>query len=74
MQDFYSPRRKYKRKDAGPEDEKTRVRITLLEYGDKGMNLAATNQKSSSASKSLPDDVAALVDDAESDAATNGMV
>lgn len=36
VQDFYSPRRKYKRKDAGQEDEKTRVRVTLLEYGNKG--------------------------------------
>lgn len=36
VQDFYSPRRKYKRKDAGQDDEKTRVRVTLLEYGNKG--------------------------------------
>lgn len=34
---MYGPRRQYKRKDAGPDDEKTRVRITLLEYGNKGL-------------------------------------
>lgn len=36
VQTIYRPYRKYKRKDAGPEDEQTRVRITLLEYGNKG--------------------------------------
>ncbi|KAJ6641762.1 Coiled-coil domain-containing protein 93, partial [Pseudolycoriella hygida] len=30
-----SLKRQYKRKEAGPDDEKTRVRITLLEYGNK---------------------------------------
>lgn len=41
--EFYSPRRIYKRKDAGPEDEKTRVRITLLEYGNKGKAVPSTS-------------------------------
>lgn len=36
IQTIYRPHRKYKRKDAGPEDEQTRIRITLLEYGNKG--------------------------------------
>ncbi|XP_055378324.1 coiled-coil domain-containing protein 93 [Condylostylus longicornis] len=36
IQEIYSPKRQYKRKEAGNEDEKTRVRITLLEYGNKG--------------------------------------
>lgn len=36
IQNIYRPHRKYKRKDAGPEDEQTRIRITLLEYGNKG--------------------------------------
>lgn len=35
--DLYGPRRQYKRKDAGPDDEKTRVQITLLEYGNNGL-------------------------------------
>lgn len=46
VQDFYSPRRKYKRKDAGQEDEKTRVRVTLLEYGNKGTTHLATASRS----------------------------
>lgn len=36
-QHLYGPRRQYKRKDTGPDDEKTRVRITLLEYGNNGL-------------------------------------
>lgn len=32
-QELYNPVRAYQRKDAGNEDEKTRVRMTLLEYG-----------------------------------------
>lgn len=32
-----APKRQYKRKEAGPDDEKTRVRITLLEYGNKSL-------------------------------------
>lgn len=39
VQTIYRPYRKYKRKDAGPEDEQTRVRITLLEYGNKGKDI-----------------------------------
>lgn len=36
FQTAFGPRRQYKRKDAGPDDEKTRVRMTLLEYGNHG--------------------------------------
>lgn len=57
MQDFYRPRRKYKRKDAGAEDEKTRVRITLLEYGDKGNQTSLGNNKSSGGSKPTSEDI-----------------
>lgn len=59
VQDFYSPRRKYKRKDAGQEDEKTRVRVTLLEYGNKGK----TQMASATGSKATP--TAATKTDAE---------
>lgn len=37
VQQQYGPRRQYKRRDAGPDDERTRVRITLLEYGNCGL-------------------------------------
>lgn len=37
LREKYAPHRQYKRKEPGNEDEKTRVRITLLEYGDKGL-------------------------------------
>lgn len=42
VHDIYCPRRKYKRKDSGAEDEKTRVRITLLEYGNKGLPMVSS--------------------------------
>lgn len=51
VQDFYSPRRKYKRKDAGQEDEKTRVRVTLLEYGNKGKSQLASATGSKATTK-----------------------
>lgn len=35
FKELYSPCRQYKRKEAGNEDERTRVRVTLLEYGNK---------------------------------------
>jgi CCDC93, coiled-coil domain len=41
VQDTFAPKRQFKRKDAGPDDEKTRVRITLLEYGNRGSDLMA---------------------------------
>lgn len=37
VQQQYGPRRQYKRRDAGPDDERTRVRVTLLEYGNNGL-------------------------------------
>lgn len=44
-QNIYQPIRKYKRKDAGPDDEQTRVRITLLEYGNKGKDILPQHLK-----------------------------
>lgn len=52
IQNIYRPHRKYKRKDAGPEDEQTRVRITLLEYGNKGKDLLPQHLKTDSGTKS----------------------
>lgn len=49
MQNVYRPHRRYKRRDAGPEDEQTRVRITLLEYGNKGKTILPVHLKSDSA-------------------------
>lgn len=48
IQNLYAPRREFKKKaSAGSsEDELTRVRITLLEFGDKGRLLATNRQKS----------------------------
>lgn len=45
IQNIYRPHRKYKRKDAGPDDEHTRVRITLLEYGNKGKDILPQHLK-----------------------------
>lgn len=45
IQNMYRPHRKYKRKDAGPEDELTRIRITLLEYGNKGKDILPQHLK-----------------------------
>lgn len=45
IQNIYRPHRKYKRKDAGPEDEQTRIRITLLEYGNKGKDILPQHLK-----------------------------
>uniref|UniRef100_A0A6B2E8B7 Coiled-coil domain-containing protein 93 n=1 Tax=Phlebotomus kandelakii TaxID=1109342 RepID=A0A6B2E8B7_9DIPT len=55
IQNLYAPRREFKKKAtaAGSEDELTRVRITLLEFGDKGRLLA--RQKSTE--KSLSEDI-----------------
>lgn len=46
IQNIYRPHRKYKRKDAGPDDEQTRIRITLLEYGNKGNYILPMHLKS----------------------------
>lgn len=51
IQNIYRPHRKYKRKDAGPEDEQTRVRITLLEYGNKGKDILPQHLKTDSGVK-----------------------
>lgn len=52
IQNRYRPHRKYKRKDAGPDDEHTRIRITLLEYGNKGKTILPTHLKSDAGIKS----------------------
>lgn len=57
-QDLYGPRRQYKRKDAGPDDEKTRVRITLLEYGNNGLFAPKLTASVGNASKKPTDGVA----------------
>lgn len=57
----YGPKRQYKRKDVGQEDEKMRVRITLLEYGDKG--LISLSGKSQSSLKGPKDNDEIIVDD-----------
>lgn len=55
VQHVYGPRRQYKRKDAVAGDERTRVRITLLEYGNKGLfapKLSASTPTTAGASSS----------------------
>ncbi|XP_055841455.1 coiled-coil domain-containing protein 93 isoform X2 [Episyrphus balteatus] len=71
IQDMYSPHRQYKRKETGNEDEKTRVRITLLEYGNKGAypgltpnkNASQKSDDSQSAGTELDDNVVEREDD-----------
>ncbi|XP_067634295.1 coiled-coil domain-containing protein 93 isoform X2 [Eurosta solidaginis] len=43
IQELYNPSRIYQRKDTGSEDEKTRVRMTLLEYGNTVAASASAN-------------------------------
>lgn len=45
VQNIYRPHRKYKRKDVGSEDEHTRIRVTLLEYGNKGKDILPQHLK-----------------------------
>ncbi|XP_055698550.1 coiled-coil domain-containing protein 93 isoform X2 [Phlebotomus papatasi] len=54
IQNLYAPRREFKKKSSAgsSEDELTRVRITLLEFGDKGRLLATNRQKSTEKSLS----------------------
>uniref|UniRef100_A0A0K8U9S3 Coiled-coil domain-containing protein 93 n=1 Tax=Bactrocera latifrons TaxID=174628 RepID=A0A0K8U9S3_BACLA len=52
IQELYNPVRAYQRKDAGNEDEKTRVRMTLLEYGCAAAP-SATNETRSGANDEL---------------------
>lgn len=59
-----APKRQYKRKEAGPDDEKTRVRITLLEYGNKsliGPSFGVTAMKKSDSDAVVEDELAAEV-------------
>uniref|UniRef100_A0A1B0CP69 Coiled-coil domain-containing protein 93 n=1 Tax=Lutzomyia longipalpis TaxID=7200 RepID=A0A1B0CP69_LUTLO len=48
IQNLYAPRREFKKKapSGSSEDELTKVRITLLEFGDKGRLLAPNRQRS----------------------------
>lgn len=59
-----APKRQYKRKEAGPDDEKTRVRITLLEYGNKsliGPSFGITAVKKSENEVDIEDELVAEV-------------
>lgn len=59
-----APKRQYKRKEAGPDDEKTRVRITLLEYGNKsliGPSFGVAATKKSESEVVVDDELAAEV-------------
>lgn len=60
MQHIYGPRRQYKRTNAAPDDEETRARITLLEYGTRGVFVpnpgAATPTKEKTADLMIEDD------------------
>lgn len=59
-----APKRQYKRKEAGPDDEKTRVRITLLEYGNKsliGPSFGVSAIKKSESDVVVEDELAAEV-------------
>ncbi|KAG4076761.1 hypothetical protein HA402_009107 [Bradysia odoriphaga] len=63
-----APKRQYKRKEAGPDDEKTRVRITLLEYGNKsliGPSFGVTALKKSESDAVVEDEFAAEIDVAQ---------
>lgn len=61
VQNIYRPYRKYKRKDAGPEDEQTRVRITLLEYGNKGKDILPHHLKADIGVKTVSSNSSAKV-------------
>ncbi|XP_055919878.1 coiled-coil domain-containing protein 93 isoform X2 [Eupeodes corollae] len=63
IQDMYSPHRQYKRKETGNEDEKTRVRITLLEYGNKGAYPALISNKNPSQKSEDSQSAGAELDD-----------
>lgn len=56
---MYGPKRQFKRKDAGPNDEKSRVRLTLLEYGNRNNIIVKSDipkLKNASNSKSVEDE------------------
>lgn len=65
VQNIYRPHRKYKRKDVGPEDEQTRVRITLLEYGNKGKDILPHHLKTDAGLKSIPNSASKMTEDNE---------
>lgn len=71
IQNIYRPHRKYKRKDAGPEDEQTRVRITLLEYGNKGKDILPHHLKADSGAKNV---TSKGTDEATNDTQRNDLV
>lgn len=63
IQNIYRPHRKYKRKDAGTEDEHTRIRITLLEYGNKGKDIIPHHLKTDGGIKSTSNSTAKASND-----------
>lgn len=50
VDEVFGPRRQYRRRDNGAGDERTRVRITLLEYGNRG-NIPRLTQRDRSESE-----------------------
>lgn len=63
VQNIYRPHRKYKRKDIGPDDEQTRVRVTLLEYGNKGKDILPQHLKTDAGLKSTPNSASKVTED-----------
>lgn len=74
IQNIYRPHRKYKRKDAGPEDEQTRVRITLLEYGNKGKDILPKHLKADGGAKSSPNATSKGTEENSNDTQRNDSV
>lgn len=74
IQNIYRPHRKYKRKDAGPEDEQTRVRITLLEYGNKGKDILPKHLKADGGTKSSPNATSKRTEENSNDTQRNDSV
>lgn len=76
IQNIYRPHRKYKRKDAGPEAEHTRIRITLLEYGNKGKDILPQHLKTTvdTGTKSAANANAKATDENTNDVQRNDVV
>lgn len=74
IQNIYRPHRKYKRKDAGPDDEQTRVRITLLEYGNKGKDILPQHLKADSGVKPTSNATSKGTEDNSNDTQRNDSV
>lgn len=74
VQTIYRPHRKYKRKDAGPDDEQTRVRITLLEYGNKGKDILPQHLKTDAGLKTTSNTVSKATDEQSNETQRNDSV